>query len=125
MVWMKVQPKKALLGMRSFYKTVITHLQKKLPIGDLLLRALTCLNPGEQKCQDTLQNCQVVAKEMPSIGSEKEIITGGKWVRYQEMELKQDEMELKEVTIFCKIDEYGDHFKVLPKMVKCALALSH
>ena len=71
---------------------------KELPIDDLLLRALTSLNPGE-------------------------------WVRYQEMELKPDEMELKELTTF------GTKYFVrlmsivitddLPKMVKCALTLSH
>ena len=64
--------KKPVLRMRSFYKVVITHLQKKLPIDDLLLRALTCLNPREQKCQDTLQNYKVVAKKWPEV----EIIAG-------------------------------------------------
>ena len=38
--------KKALMGMRSFFKAVITHLQK-LPIDILLLSALICLNPRE------------------------------------------------------------------------------
>ena len=64
--------KKAVLGMRSFPKAVITHMQNMIFIDYLLLRALTCLNPREQKCQDTLQNCKVVAKEMPSIGPEEE-----------------------------------------------------
>ena len=39
-----------------------------------------------------LQSC---CKGMPTIGPEEEIIAGDQWVRYQEMELKQDEMQLK------------------------------
>ena len=52
--------------------------KKKLPIDDLLLRTLTCLNSRE-KCQDTLQNCKVVVKEMSSTGQEGEIIAGDDW----------------------------------------------
>ena len=66
--WPEGTAKKAFVGMRSLYKTVITHLQKKLPIGDSLLRALTCLNPREQSYQDTLQNCKVVAEKCPALG---------------------------------------------------------
>ena len=36
------------LGMRSFYKVVIKHLQKMIPSEDVLLQALSCLNPREQ-----------------------------------------------------------------------------
>ena len=48
--------KKALLGMKAFYKAVIKDLQKKLLVEDVLLRALTCLNPLEQKAADSLQH---------------------------------------------------------------------
>ena len=75
-----------------------------------------------------MQNSKVVAKEMPSIGLEEEIRSGGEWIRYQKMELRHDKMELRVYhfwhKIFCKIDQCGDHIEVLPKMVKCVLALS-
>ena len=66
---------------------------------------------------------------MPIIGPEEETLARDEWVRYQEMELKQGEIELRVDhfwhRIFCKIDECDDQFKVLPKMVKCALAHNH
>ena len=40
---------KAVLDMKAFYKAVIKDLQEKLLIEDVLLRAVTCLNPFEQK----------------------------------------------------------------------------
>ena len=66
---------------------------------------------------------------MPSTWPEEEIIAGGECVMYQEMELKQDDMELRVDhfwhKIFWKIVECGDHFELLPNLVKCALALIH
>ena len=59
--------------MRSFYKAVIKHLQKMLPIEDVLLRALSGLNPREQKSPDGLQYCKVIARAMPSIADEDEV----------------------------------------------------
>ena len=52
---------------------------------------------------------------------------GGEWIRYQEMNVTDDDQSLcvdhflKEV--FTKKDNCEDQFEVLPKMVKCTLAL--
>ena len=67
--------------MRSFYKAVIKHLQKMLPNEDVLLQALSCLNPREQKSPDGLQYCKVIARAMPSIADEDEVKVGDKWIR--------------------------------------------
>ena len=48
--------KKAVLGMKAFYKAVIKDLQKKLQIEGVPLRALTCLNPLDQKAADSFQH---------------------------------------------------------------------
>ena len=66
--------------MRSFYKAVIKHLQKMLPIEDVLLQVLSCLNPREQKSPDGLQYCNVIAREMPSIAVEDEVKVGDEWI---------------------------------------------
>ena len=78
------------MGMRAFYKAVITDLQKKLLV-DVLLRALTCLNPLEQKAAESLQHCRVAASHMPSIQPGEEVKVGDKWIRYQEMNVTEDE----------------------------------
>ena len=62
--------------MKSFYRAVIKDLQEMMPIEETLLKALTCLNPKEQKEYISLQHCRVVAREMPSILPEEEVIAG-------------------------------------------------
>ena len=94
--------KRDVLGMRSFYKAVIKHLQKMLPIEDVVLQALSCLNPREQKSPDGLQYCKVIARAMPSIADEDEVKVGDEWISYQEMELKDDHFWHR---IFSKYDE--------------------
>ena len=59
--------------MKSFYRAEIKDLQKMMSIEDTLLRALTCLNPKEQKGYNSLQHCRVVTREMPSVQPEEEI----------------------------------------------------
>ena len=49
MVYLKELLKEHWLGMKSFYRAVIKDLQKMMPIEETLLKALTCLNPMEQK----------------------------------------------------------------------------
>ena len=121
--------KRALLGMKSFYKAVIKDLQKMMSIEDTLLKALTCLNPKEQKGYNSLQHCRVVAREMPSIQPEEEIIAGDEWIRYQEFEVTYDDLKLR-------IDKTGTRYSAgemtvetilwyYQKMVKHALSLCH
>ena len=76
-----------------------------------------------------LQNCKKVAKEIPSVRAEEQITVGDEWLRYQEMELINEDMEVRVDhfwnKIFRRTDASGDKFIILPKMVKCALALCH
>ena len=76
--------KKALLGIISFYKEVIKDLQNKLPMEDILLKALTCLNPKHQKAHDSLQHSKVVASPISTLEPQEEVITGDEWIKYQE-----------------------------------------
>ena len=121
--------KKAILGMKVFYKTVIKDLQKKLLVEIVLPRALTCLNPLEEKTANSLQQCRVVASHMPSIQHGEEMKLGDEWIRYQEMNVTESDQSLHVdhfwKKVFTKKDNHGDQFEVFQKMVKCALALCH
>ena len=121
--------KKAVLGRKVFYKAVIKDLQKKLLVESVLLSILTCLNPLEQKAADSLQHCRVVASHMPSIQPGEDMKKVDEWIRYQEMNVTEDDQSLCVdcfwKKMFTKKDNSGDQFEVLPKMVKCALALCH
>ena len=102
--------------MKIFYKGVIKNLQKKLLVEDVLMRALTCLNPLEQKAADSLQHCRVVASHMPSIQPREEMEVGDEWIRYQEMNVTEDDQSLcvdhfwKKV--FTKKNNCGDQYEV-------------
>ena len=115
--------------MKCFYKAIIKYLKKMLSLGDTLLQALTCLNPREQNSVNGLQYCRKVAEAMPSIRCEEQIIVGDEWVRYTEINVDDDDMEVRVDhfwdKMFRRTDESGDRFEILPKMVKCALALCH
>ena len=121
--------KKSVLGMVSFYKEVIKDLQKKLPLEDVLLKSLTCLNPRNQRSPDSLQHSKVVANHMPSLQQQDEIISGDEWIHYQEIDIGEEDLELRVDhfwhKVFTKGDKSGDCFVALPKMVKCASALCH
>ena len=70
-----------------------------------------------------------VAEEMPSIKKEEEILVGDEWVRYEQINLDEDDMEVRVDhfwnKMFRRSDGSGDRFELIPKMVKCALALCH
>ena len=121
--------RKAILGMRTFYKTVIKYLQQVLPLGDILLKLLSCLNPREQRGNNSMQHCIVVARNMPNLSDEEQVIVGDEWVHYMEIKVKEEDFILRVDhfwhKIFCCRDSSGDRFVVLPKMVECALALCH
>ena len=71
--------KNSFLGMVS-YKEVIKDLQKKLPLENVLLKALTCLNPWQQRAHDSLQHCKVVACQMPCLVPQEQVIAGDEWI---------------------------------------------
>ena len=121
--------RKPTLSMKCFYKVIIKYLQKMLPMDDVLLEALRCLNPQEQKSANGREYCVTIAKELPSVTAAEAVRVGNEWVRYQEIDLTNEDLEVRVDhfwnKIFNKTDESGDNFIILPKMVKCALVLCH
>jgi hypothetical protein len=121
--------KRFILGMRSFYRAAIKELQKKMPLDSELLSALTFLDPQNQKSSKSLLHCKVVAQAMPSMKGQDDTKIGDEWVRFQQVDISEEDLK-KRVdhfwrSIFEKGDACGDAFQVLPKLVKCALSLSH
>ena len=83
--------KNCVLGMVSFYKEVIKELQKKLPLESVLLKALICLNPWNQRAHDSLQHCKVVASQMPCLESQEKVIAGDEWIHYHELNMGEED----------------------------------
>ena len=103
---------------------------------DLLVRfwseihnELTCLNPREQNSSKSKEYCKTVASAMPCITGDEKVKVGDEWIRYQEIEINDDDIQGRIDHFWHRIfnipDKCGDFFEVLPKMVKCALALCH
>ena len=76
-----------------------------------------------------MQHCRAVASEMLSVQPEEEVAVGDEWIRYQEIEVTEDDVKLRIDklwhTIFSSTDASGEHFVILPKMVKYAFTLCH
>ena len=87
-----------------------------------------CLNPRNQRAHDLLQHCKVVPSHVPCLEPQVEAIAGDEWIHYQELNM-EDDLQLRGdhfwCKVFTKVDASGDQFSVLPKMIKCALALCH
>ena len=62
------QQKQALLGMRSFFKVTISQLQVKLPLDNLLLRQLGCLNPLKREKKSTVTSNSEYCYEIAAKG---------------------------------------------------------
>ena len=66
---------------------------------------------------------------MPCITGDEKVKVGDEWIRYQEIEINDDDIQGRIDHFWHRIfnipDKCGDFFEVLPKMVKCALALCH
>ena len=68
--------RKAVLGMKSFYKAVIKDMQTKLTLNDEHLLALSYLGPKMKKTPTSLHCCKILAHGMPSVAPEDELKTG-------------------------------------------------
>ena len=66
---------------------------------------------------------------MPCITGDEKVKVVNEWIRYQEIEIDDDDIQGCIYHFWHRIfnipDKYGDFFEVLPKMVKCVLALCH
>ena len=70
-----------MLGIRSFYKAAISHLQTALPFNNELLRALSCMNPKKRTAQSSQVWIQTMAKKLqPHIDVSKVL---DEWRLYQ------------------------------------------
>ena len=89
--------KRALLGMVSFYKAVIKYLQDNLPLDNELLKALTYLNPRErpreQNSSKSKECYKTVASAMPCITGDEKVKVVNEWIRYQEIEINDDDIQ--------------------------------
>ncbi len=121
--------RKSILGMKCFYKAAIKELWKKLPLDSELLCALTCLDPKNQKSSNSLLHCKVVSQALPCVTEKDDTRIGDEWVRFQELDITEEDSTMRVdhfwKSIFDRGDVCGDAFEVLPKLVRCALLLSH
>ena len=66
---------------------------------------------------------------MPCLETQEEVIAGDECIHYQELNMGEEDLHLRVDhfwhKVFTKADASGDQFSVLPKMIKCALALCH
>ena len=121
------QQKRALLGMRSFFKVTSSQLQVKLPLDNLLLRQLGCLNPLREK-KSTVTSIRSIAMKLQPKVDPSEVTD--KW------KLFQVDNELPAYDPRERIEVYGNkvsklqaadgelRYKTLPTLIKSGLVLA-
>ena len=66
---------------------------------------------------------------MPSLQPQEEVVAGDERIHYQELNVEEEDLKLRvdqfSHKVFITSDATGEKFSVLPKMIKCALALCH
>ena len=88
--------KQCYLGIRSFFTTVISYLQKSLKLNNTLVEAMQCLHPGEKEKATSIQKIRVVGKELPCIKPEELTVLTDEWRVYAEAEIPDEWLQDKD-----------------------------
>ena len=59
------------LGIRSFFTSVISYMQKSLELNNSFVEALRCLHPDERDKEASIQKIRVVGNSLPCVKTEK------------------------------------------------------
>ena len=88
--------KQCYLGIRSFFTTVISYLQKSLELNNTLVEAMQCLHPGEKEKATSIQKIMAVGKELPCIKPEELTVLTDEWRMYAEAEIPDEWLQDKD-----------------------------
>ena len=121
------QQKQALLGMRSFFKVTSSQLQVKLPLDNLLLRQLGCLNPLKRE-KSTVTSIQSIAMKLQPKVDPSEVTDEWKLFQVDNELPAYDPRERIEV-YWNKVSKLqaadGElRYKTLPTVIKSGLVLA-
>ena len=122
------QQKQALLGMRSFFKVTSSQLQVKLPLDNLLLRQLGCLNPLKREKKSTVTSIQSIAMKLQPKVDPSEVTDEWKLFQVDNELPAYDPRERIEV-YWNKVSKLqaadGElRYKTLPTVIKSGLVLA-
>ena len=87
--------KECSLGIRSFFTTVISYLQKSLELNNTLVEAMQCLHPGEKEKATSIQKIRALGKELPYIKPEDLTVLTDEWRMYAEAEIPDEWLQDK------------------------------
>lgn len=121
--------KNVLLGIRTFYSTSVTYLQSHLPLQNILLKALGCLNPLKREKASSVKAIARLAKKLqPQLDVS---IVQDEWRVYsvdedvEKLEKGQRVDHFWQAVFTCKsLDGTRPRYLALPKVVKSGLVLA-
>ena len=70
-----------MLGICSFFSNAVSYLQEKLPLSNLLLRQLGCINPAKRKKESTVLLIQHLATTLQPNLNDTDIVD--EWKAFQ------------------------------------------
>ena len=67
------------LGIRLFFTSVISYMQKSLELNNSPVEALRCLHPDERDKEASIQKIRVVGNSVPCVKTEELTLLTDKW----------------------------------------------
>ena len=93
------------LGIRSFFTTVVTYMQKSLELKNPLVEAISCLQP-EQRTKDTsLQKIRLVGSQILCVKPEEVILLTDEWRIYAETDIPEEWIQQEDGSVI-RVDHY-------------------
>ena len=135
-----LQKNECIVGMKLFFSKSTEYIQDRLPYRNTLLKALPCLHPDMRQQPSSDSKVATVAANLPCCEENELPLVVDEWKIYRELEIPQSwvtEKDKKGNEQPVRVDKYWANifglttaagrprFTVLPKVVKCALTLSH
>ena len=94
------------LGIRLFFTSVISYMQKLLELNNSLVEALGCLHPDERDKEASIQKIKrVVGNSFQCVKTEELTLLTGEWQMYAEMNIPQDWLQQKDGKT-ARVDHY-------------------
>ena len=97
--------KQCYFGIRSFFTSVTTYMQKSLALRNLLIEALACLHPDQKTGIRSVQKIRVVGSNLPCVKPEELTFLTDEWRVYAETDIPQEWVQKEDGTPV-RIDQY-------------------
>ena len=96
--------RQCVLGIRSFFTTVVAYIQKSLELKNPLVEAMSCLQPEQRTKDASLQKIRLVGSQLPCVKPEVILLTD-EWRIYAETDIPEEWIQQEDGSVV-RVDHY-------------------